>query len=188
MAAFLVRSRDADDAAAFQLGDLTDDGADRARGGGHHDRLARHGLADIEQAEIGGGARHAEHTHISGKRRGIAREFLAAIEHGIFLPADNTRHDIAFLETGIVGFLHDRQRAAAHHIADLHRRHVLLHVAHPDAVRGIEREIHRTREELARARLGNRLLDQFQIARLDVAHRAALQKPLPVRFCHVFLR
>jgi hypothetical protein len=56
---FLAPPGDADHAAAHDPGDLAHHLADRARRGGDDDRLAGLGLADFEQAEIGGHARHA---------------------------------------------------------------------------------------------------------------------------------
>ena len=54
----------ADDAAAFDLGDLADDGADGAGGGGDKDGLPGFGAADVEEADIGGHARHTEGADI----------------------------------------------------------------------------------------------------------------------------
>ena len=69
MAALLVGTRDADHPATFQLGDLADDRADRAGRRRYDDRLSGLRFSQIEQAEIGGRAGHAEHAHIGGQRR-----------------------------------------------------------------------------------------------------------------------
>jgi hypothetical protein len=92
--------------------------------------------------------------------------------------------DIARLEIGIVRLLDDGKRAAAHHVAELHRRHVLLHVAHPDAVGGIEREIERAGEEFARSRRGQGRLRRIRDRRPDVAHGTFLKDPLSIDFGH----
>ena len=69
VAAFLSAARDADGAASLDLGDLADQRADRTRCRRDHHRLARLGLAHLEQAEVGGPSRHAEPAHPALQRR-----------------------------------------------------------------------------------------------------------------------
>src|SRR3546814_19316880 len=66
--AFLVRAGRADDPAALDLGALATERADRARGARHDPGLARFRLAVIEQADIGGSARHADPPDPSTRR------------------------------------------------------------------------------------------------------------------------
>src|SRR3546814_8369822 len=84
-----LRAGRADDPAALDLGDLADERADRARGGRHEHGLASFRLADIEQADIGGHARHAEHADPGSRPRQIGIDLLqaGAVGEGIFLPA-----------------------------------------------------------------------------------------------------
>ena len=94
--ALVLAAGDADDVASLDLGDLADDRADRAGGGRDHDGLAFLGLADIEQAEIGGEAgdavdaeqmRHRLHLRHLGQVLGRHRR--------IILPAGVAEHDVA---------------------------------------------------------------------------------------------
>ena len=62
IASFFVVSRNAHGAATFDLGDLADDRADGPGRARDEDGLARLGRADVEQAEIGREARHAQHA------------------------------------------------------------------------------------------------------------------------------
>ena len=66
---FSLAAGDAHDAAALELGDLADEPADGAGGAGHDHRLALLRLADVEQAEVGGHAGHAERAQVDGQRR-----------------------------------------------------------------------------------------------------------------------
>ena len=66
--AFLGSAGDADGAAALDLGDLAGDGADGAGGARKDDGLARLGLTDIQQAEVGRQSGHAEGTQVDGQR------------------------------------------------------------------------------------------------------------------------
>jgi hypothetical protein len=59
---------DADRAAALDLRDLADDRADRTRRAGNDDRVSRLRLADVEQAEVRGHARHAERSEVDRQR------------------------------------------------------------------------------------------------------------------------
>src|SRR6185437_15001787 len=183
VSAFLIRTRDAHHAAAFQLGDLADDGADRACRRRDHHGFTGFRFADIEQSEIGREPGHAEHAHRGGRRH-ARRQLHAAIGEREFLPACDAGKEIALLEIGIVRLLDDADGAAAHDLADLHRRHVLLHVAHPDPVGGIEREIERAHQYLTRSRHGDGRFHQFEVARLDVADGPFPEHPLPIAVAH----
>src|SRR6185437_5684836 len=89
--AFPGAAGDPNGAAAGDSGELADDLAHRARGRRHHHRLARPGLAHLEQAEVGGHAGHAEHAVGVGDRpvRGVDLAGGAAGADGILLPAQD---------------------------------------------------------------------------------------------------
>ena len=53
---------------------------------------------------------------------------------------------------------------APHHLVELDGRRVLAHVAHPEPVRRIEREVERADEDLPVRELGDRFADQLEIA------------------------
>ncbi len=163
-----------DHLAAFELGDLAGDLADRARGGRDQHGLTRFGLADRIEREIGGGARHAEHAEEIGERELAelgAIDLLAGFrrQHGVALPAGIGEDDIARSETRGAGGDHLGDDLAGHHCADLDRRRVGTRGAHPPAHIGIEREVERLQQELALARLGHRYALEFEIALADGA-------------------
>src|SRR2546425_10110848 len=94
--ALLPAGGDPDRAAAADLRELADDGADGAGGGGDDDRLARLGLADVVEADVRGHARHAEDAERGGDRRRFGIELeraerpharAAALRHVVGLPA-----------------------------------------------------------------------------------------------------
>src|SRR5690606_22660818 len=102
MAALVRPARYADSATALDLRDLADDGTDGARSGRNDNRLARLRAANLQQAEIGGEARHAASAEHD---RQIDRQALRQNAHGahaligdaVVLPAGQTAHMIAFL-------------------------------------------------------------------------------------------
>ena len=89
--AFFLAAGDADGARALDLGDLPDRRADRPGGRGNHDGFARLRLADIEQARIGGHARHAEHANRGRNRRRASDRSCAGPCHPIARASAN-RH------------------------------------------------------------------------------------------------
>ena len=172
---------DADHAGALQLGDLADDRADRTGGGGDDDGLARLRLADLAEAEPGRKARAAQNAHVGGQRH--ARELSGGEQHRVVRddvrsPAAHAGVDhIALLEPVGAGAFHHGQRSAAHGVADLDRRHVLVLIAHPYPVGGVEREVECPHQDLAVRQVADRLLDQLQVPGSDFADRAAAQNP-----------
>ena len=65
----------ADHTAAFQLGNLPHGGTHWARGRSHDHGFAGFGLAQIEQANIGRQAGHAEHAQRPGSRGQLRVQF-----------------------------------------------------------------------------------------------------------------
>ena len=141
MAAFVGAAGDADHAAAFDLGDLADDAADRARGARDDDGLAGLRFADQQQAAPGGDARHAADREL--RRGGDILEDLAqalAVAGGDGLPAEIARDQIADREARVAGLDDLADDFAAHHAADLDGFDIRLGVAHATAHVGVERE------------------------------------------------
>src|SRR5580700_10114554 len=66
--AFLFATGNADDPAAFDLGDLADDRTDSARSRCDNNCLSGLWFSDVQQTGIGGETRHTEHTECVGKR------------------------------------------------------------------------------------------------------------------------
>ena len=111
-AAFLRPSRKADDAAAFDPGDLPNDRARRAGRARDDHRFSRDRAAHVEQAEIGGDSGRAEYAHREFQRRAGRQlvELALGVHHDIVLPAGKAGHDVADREVGIVR-RHDPARA-----------------------------------------------------------------------------
>ena len=173
--AFLGAARDADGAAAHELGDLAHDLADGTGGSRHHDRLAGLGLADMQQAEIGGHARHAEHA-VGGRDRrdrGIDLAQGGAAADRIFLPAETVLDDVADLEAVMRRLHHFAHRAAGHHLVEADRRSIGGGIAHPAALIGIEREIVHLHQHLAVPRLGHRRFLDAKVGFGRLARRTA---------------
>ena len=85
VAALLLAAGDADGAArAALLGDLAGDRADRAAGGGDHDRLALFQLGEVD-AEVGGDAGVAEGAEEGWLRAGqrVGQDRERRLEQGI---------------------------------------------------------------------------------------------------------
>ncbi len=62
MTAFFSTTRDTDNPAAFNFADLPDRCPNRPGRRSHHQRFTGFWLTDIQQAHIGGKARHPEHA------------------------------------------------------------------------------------------------------------------------------
>ena len=96
-AALRLAPGDADDAAPLDLGDLPDHRADRPGRRRHDERLSGLRLADVEQAGVGGQARHPEHAQRvgDGAERGVDLLHALAIGQRILLPAGPRENDVA---------------------------------------------------------------------------------------------
>ena len=111
-------ARDADHPAPLDLGDLADDRAHRSSRRRHHDGFAGLGAATLEQAEVGGEARHAKDAEQMGHR--LQRRQLGealAWQDGVVLPARVGEHQVAGTQVADVGRHDLGQGAAGHHVA-----------------------------------------------------------------------
>ncbi|EAU66540.1 conserved hypothetical protein [Stigmatella aurantiaca DW4/3-1] len=163
--------------AALDLGDLPHEPAHRAGRAGDEHRLARHGLAEIEQPHVGRHARHAEHPQVRGERAhvGIHLHVLARIGDVVLTPAARTGDEISLLEARGPRADHLAHRAAIQRLAQLEGGHVGLHVVHPPPhvrVHGHEEVAH---QELALGGLGDGHLHQLEVARGGLALGPGLQ-------------
>src|ERR1051325_1997895 len=104
VAALVGATGDPDHPRTLALGELSGDGADRARGGRHDNGLAFFRLADIGETDIGGHGRHAEDAERGRDRRfgGIELHQAIAGDRAIELPAITAHCVIAFTEAGMV--------------------------------------------------------------------------------------
>jgi hypothetical protein len=81
------------------------------------------------------------------------------------------------------GFEHFADAAGAHHLAELHRRNVGLHVVHPAAHRRIEREIGDLDQHLAFVRRAHWLFGVAPVGALRQADRTGCKAELMIRVC-----
>ena len=152
--AFLVRAGGADHAAALQLGDLADDRADRARGRRDEHRLALLRPADVEQADIGRLARHAEHADIGLERRDVRIDGPERLAVGrmVVAPAPaSAEHMRARGKASALRLLDAPDEIAVQRLADLERRRIALPVADAPADIGIDRHPERADQHFALA-------------------------------------
>ena len=94
----VVRTGDADNPATLDLGDLSDERADRAGCPGNDDRLAGLRIANVEQAKVAGESRHPQHAERCGDghaRRDIDLADAPAVALGILLPAEHPADHVA---------------------------------------------------------------------------------------------
>ncbi len=111
--------------------------------------------------------------------QGSLVEFLAARQL-VVLVAAHAGDDVAGLEARVRRLDHLSDRTAAHDRADLDRRQVLLHVAHPDPVRGIERQQQVAYQHLAVTWFRHRLGLEAQHVVVEGRGRATRKAPLAV--------
>ena len=175
-----------DGATPFDLRDLSNHHADRAGCTGDDDRLAGLRLADVEQTEVRRHPRHAERAEIHRQRRETRIDFRQpfAVDSRVFLDADRAVDVVAFRESGMPGFEHFTDTARAHHFADAHRRDVRLHVVHPAAHCGIEREVRDLHEHFAFVRRAHGLFGVVPVAALRQADGPGCKAELMIECRH----
>ena len=168
------------DAAALDLGDLSDQRARRAGGAGDDDGLARDRTADVEKAEIGGHADHAEDAHREFDRSAGGQLVQAdRLCHDIVLPAHEAEHDIADLEGGTVRRFDPARAERAHDLADLDRRQIGV-AGDPGALGRVAGQDQIADDHLAFAGRGRLRLDEGKVAILERPVRTLGEQPLAV--------
>jgi hypothetical protein len=118
-------------------------------------------IADVEQSEVRSRTNHGKRAERidDGHRTGITHGIDGRRRTQLVVrPFAESGNDIAFLVQRIFTFDNGTAHDAAHRCADCNRRHVLIHVAHPDAIRRIEREIVQAKQTLPVRRLRDRFL------------------------------
>src|SRR6266480_310764 len=178
--AFLAAAGDADGAAAPELGELSDDAADRARGRRHHHGLVRLWLANFLQAEVRGDARHAENAEVVRERRARAVDLVDLFRTSIELPAELRQYLVALFYFFVFRLQHLAYRLPHHGRAELDAFRVAFRIAHAPAHVRVERQPEIPDQHLALAALRQRrALD----AEIVFAHRtlgAAREHDAPV--------
>ncbi len=178
--ALLGPACDAHHAGAALLRELARDRPDRPARGRHDHGLALSRPAEQLDPEPGGDAGVAE-----GPEERLERAGQRIGQHGqprdrssttqVLLPAGEAAHERADGQLGVARLDDLADAEPPHHVVDRHRRHVATDLAHPDAVRGIERQPQDADDRLAVPRLGNGLLDQFEVAGPKLAVGATSQ-------------
>src|SRR5439155_12465563 len=156
------------------LRDLSGDRPDRSRGSRHHDGLAWPDVCHVH-ADVGREPGVPEDTEVHGQGR---TERIREREEACLGPCDAVllplrvaanEHPGADVLAARLDHLSDAD--APHHLTELDWRRVLAHVAHPQAIRRVEREIERADEDLAVRELENPFTHQFEIALRGDSHR-----------------
>src|SRR5207247_8322457 len=101
-----------------------------------------------------------------------------AVAHGavLLLQTAIRQYSLAGAEGGVARLDDLADGAADHRLAELDGRSVRLHVVHPAAHVGVEREPDGAYEDLAVLRRRHRRVDDLEIGWLRLAHRAALEQ------------
>ena len=126
-----------------RLGDLHHRRSDRARRRRHEQHVAPLGLRRVEQSEIGRPPGQPKIAEERLRRRAEVRKLVKRIGgHDRFVaPSGHVQHLVTGLEPGVAAFDHFTDRAALHRGVDLEWRDVTLHVVHPPAHIGVDRQI-----------------------------------------------
>ena len=188
----LVRpAGDAHGSAAGDLRDLADDMADGSPRARDDDRVAGLRAADVEQAEVGGEAGGADCME---RERGRVEERRHGAQHpaacdGVVLPPELPDDQVAFGEAAVVRLDDLAERLGGHHLPDLDVLRIRAGRAHASALVRVDRGPQHADEHLARAWLGDRLLDEGEVAlggeagwargQRDRAARAYLNRHVP---------
>src|SRR5207249_8430818 len=122
----LVRAGTSDDAAALDLRDLADDGADGTGGSRDEDGFVFLGAADVEKADVGGHPRHAESSQKGLEWREVRIDLrqIGAVGDVILPPAAKSEDGVAHLEGGAVRLHYLAHTAAVQRRAERNRRAV----------------------------------------------------------------
>src|SRR5581483_4848922 len=187
VAALFGSAGDSDRAAALDLGDLSDHRADGSGCRRDDHRLAGLGLADLEQAEVGSQARHAEPADPAreGGEAGVDLDDALAVGDGIFLHAEQAAHRIAGLERRVVRLLDEAGGIGAHHLAQPYRRNVGATLVHPAAHGRVERDHLDPDAELAGARLRHGAVLEGEVLARHHAPGPAGEPDHAVAHCHL---
>ena len=149
--ALRIRSSQAYDAATDDLGYLSHYGANCPGSSRDNDRLPGLGFANVDQPKICRGPDNRQNTESVSKRqiiRPVEFRDCAAVTHLIVRPAPEAADNVSRLDPRLAALQHSSADQSAHHFAKSHRFHVLIHVAHPNPVGRIERQVKKFIEEL----------------------------------------
>src|SRR5690606_11226953 len=170
----VVGAGDADHATALELSDLADYAADRTGRGRNHHGFTFLGLPQLQQADVGGEAWHAQYAQggADGREVRIQPAQPLAVGQRIELPAAAGEHDVSFLPVRVAGGDDLADRAAFHDFADLDRLGVGAGGAHAAAHIRVEGQINGFQQHLAFARRRDGSTFQLEMALVRHALRA----------------
>ena len=131
-------------------------------------------LADIQKAEIGGHARHAEHAVGGGHRRKLWVDFAEALvwRHHVFLPTEPALNDFSYLVIGALRGDDFTDAAGLHHAPNRHWRGIAGAVIHAATHVRVQRLIDLAHQDLTGAGLRHRHFLQPEILEAHHALRA----------------
>ena len=178
--------RQPQDLALPDLGDLSHEHADRSGGAGDHHGLSGLRVTEVEEAEVGREARQAQNPEGGGDRRDRRVELpdLATLGRGVLLPAEHPGDRVADLEVRIPGPHHEGDGSTGHHLPERQGAGVRALFAHPCPHVGVERQVDRPHQHLARGGRRQRGKDQGEVRHLRKPHRPGCERDLTVHRCH----
>jgi len=184
--AFVIRPGNADNATAVDFPQLANDATGGAGGARNNEGLARLRLGDFEEAEIGGETVEAKGTEEVGVRKERdGRELLkstgiAGSDHDVFLKASQPHELVAFFEVRMARFENLGKAEGTHYLAQLHRRHVLGDIGHPDAHCGVDGQVFDASQSLAFGERGNHHLSLLKDVGSNELFWAGSENPLAI--------
>ena len=187
MAAFLRPTRDADGAASLQSSDLARHRTHRSGGRRNDHRFSGFRASQIQEPEVGRQSGHAARPQHRWKGYG---QFRGQNSHGagtlvgetVVLPSRHANDAITCLVPRRIRFDDHTDAPASHYLPELDGWHVLLPVAHPDPVGGIEAQVENPHERFFRSRRGDRTVDEIEVRSFDALRRPRPKPELTVDF------
>ena len=163
--AFGIAAADSHHAASLELGDLAGGAAHGPGGGRDHRGLARARARHLEHAVVRRQTGHAQDAERGRQRRGLTVDDLQGVQvgDGVLLPAELAAHDLALAQARVARKDHLAHALADHHLAEGNGLPAQRLLPEASAHVGIDGDVDRAHEHLARNRPRDRRLDDLEI-------------------------